>query len=142
MMMTAYDLERFTTAQAGVFDTALGEIQAGEKRSHWMWFIFPQIAGLGSSPTARHFAIASLDEARAYLANPVLGARYLAAVEALQALRAGTAQGVFGGIDAIKLRSSLTLFEAAGAPAMVGTALDRWFGGERDARTLEIVERR
>jgi uncharacterized protein (DUF1810 family) len=142
MMMTAYDLERFTTAQAGVFDAALAEIGAGQKRSHWMWFIFPQIAGLGNSPTARHFAIASLDEARAYLADPVLGARYLAAVEALQALPGGTAEGVFGGIDAIKLRSSLTLFEAAGAPTVVGAALDRWFGGERDARTLEIVARR
>ena len=137
--MRAFDLERFTTAQAGVFDTALAEIRGGQKRSHWMWFIFPQIAGLGSSPTARHFAIASLDEARAYLADGVLGPRYLAVVDALQALAGGTAQGVFGGIDAIKLRSSLTLFEAAGAPAVVGAALDRWFGGERDARTLEIV---
>jgi uncharacterized protein (DUF1810 family) len=141
-MMTGYDLERFSTAQAGVFDTALAEIRAGAKRSHWMWFIFPQIAGLGNSPTARHFAIASLDEARAYLADGVLGPRYLSAVEVLQALSGGTAHGVFGGIDAIKLRSSLTLFEAAGAPAVVGEALDRWFGGERDARTLEIVGRR
>ena len=141
-MMTAYDLERFTTAQTGVFDTALAEIRAGEKRSHWMWFVFPQIAGLGSSPTARHFALASLDEARAYLADPLLGPRYVAAVEAVQALPGGTAQGVFGGIDAVKLRSSLTLFEVAGAPAVVGAALDRWFGGARDARTLEIVGRR
>jgi len=140
--MTAYDLERFATAQAGVFDVSLAEIQAGEKRSHWMWFIFPQIAGLGSSKTAQYFAIVSLDEARAYLANSLLGARYVEAVEALQALPGGTAQGVFGGIDAIKLRSSLTLFEAAGAPAVVGAALDRWFGGERDARTLEIVGQR
>jgi uncharacterized protein (DUF1810 family) len=86
-MMTGYDLERFTTAQAGVFDTALAEIRAGAKRTHWMWFIFPQIAGLGNSPTARHFAIASLDEARAYLADGVLGPRYLSAVEVLQARR-------------------------------------------------------
>lgn len=141
-MMTGYNLERFSTAQTGVIDSALAEIRAGEKRSHWMWFVFPQIAGLGSSPTARHFALVSLDEARSYLADPVLGPRYLAGVDALQGLSSGTAEEVFGGIDAIKLRSSLTLFEAAGAPAVVGAALDRWFGGERDARTLEIVERR
>lgn len=145
--MPDFDLARFTTAQTGVFDTALAEIRAGSKYSHWMWFVFPQIAGLGSSPTARHFAIRSLAEARAYLADPVLGARYLTVVEALQGLTSGTAESVFGGIDAIKLRSSLTLFEAAGfeaagGPAVIGAAIDRWFDGERDARTLALIDDR
>ena len=135
--MPDFDLGRFTTAQDGVIDTALAEIAAGAKRSHWIWFVFPQIAGLGHSPTARHFAIVSLDEARAYLAHPVLGTRYRAAVAALQGVAGGTAEGVFGAVDAMKLRSSLTLFEAAGVD--VGAALDRWFGGKRDARTLEVL---
>lgn len=137
--MPDFDLTRFITAQAGVIDTALAEITAGAKRSHWMWFVFPQIAGLGSSPTALHFALESLAEARAYLADPVLGARYLAAVAALQGLAGGTAERVFGAVDAMKLCSSLTLFEAAGADASIGAALERWFDGERDARTLKLL---
>ena len=137
--MPEVDLSRFVTAQAAVFDTALAEIRAGAKRSHWMWFIFPQIAGLGSSPTAQHYAIRSLDEARAYLADRLLGSRYMAAVEALQEVPGGTAETVFGGIDAMKLRSSLTLFEAAGAGGIVGAALERWFAGARDPRTLALL---
>ncbi|WP_242140590.1 DUF1810 domain-containing protein [Sphingomonas sp. TREG-RG-20F-R18-01] len=142
--MSDFDLDRFRVAQSGVYDTALAEIRAGQKRSHWMWFVFPQVAGLGSSPTARHFAIGSLDEARAYLADPVLGGRYLAAVEALQGVTGKSAEQIFGGVDAMKLRSSLTLFEAAGVEMagvgpMLGAALERWFVGERDARTLALL---
>jgi uncharacterized protein (DUF1810 family) len=131
------DLERFVDAQEHSYGAALAEIACGAKRSHWMWFVFPQIAGLGQSPMARCYAIAGLDEARACLAHPLLGRRYRACVAALQALPAGpTAEAVFGEIDAIKLRSSLTLFEAASDDPTFGAALDRWFGGARDPATL------
>lgn len=131
------DLERFVEAQAGSYATALAEIARGAKYSHWMWYVFPQIAGLGHSPMARHYAIAGLDEARAYLDHPLLGRRYRECVAALQALPSElSAEAVFGGIDAIKLRSSLTLFEAASGDPAFAAALDRWFGGARDPATL------
>ena len=138
-MANDFDLDRFVAAQHGVFDQALAELRAGRKRSHWMWFVFPQIAGLGRSPTAQHYAIRSLAEARAYLAHPVLGPRYLAVVAALQALPGGTAESVFGGIDAVKLASSLTLFEAAGGPPDIAAAIHRWCGGVRDAATIRLL---
>jgi len=137
-----HDLERFVEAQHGTYETALAEIGAGAKRSHWMWFIFPQIAGLGTSAMAMRYAIASLDEAHAYLRHPLLGPRLIACVEALQALEGGTAERVFGAVDAMKLRSSLTLFEAAGGPPVIGAAIDRWFGGMPDRATLDILRRR
>jgi uncharacterized protein (DUF1810 family) len=134
------DLSRFLDAQAGgVFERALAEIARGAKTSHWMWFVFPQIAGLGHSPTARHYAIRSLDEARAYLAHPVLGARLQQCLAALAALSEPDPQAVFGGIDAVKLRSSLTLFEAAGGGEAFGAALGRWYGGGRDDATLRLL---
>lgn len=138
--MTAdpHNLARFIAAQQDSFDAALGEIRRGSKRSHWMWFIFPQIAGLGRSPTAQHYAIRSLDEAKAYLAHPVLGPRLAACVEALQALDDTNAEQVFGPVDAIKLRSSLTLFDQAGGGAMFAAALDRWFDGA-DPATLALL---
>jgi uncharacterized protein (DUF1810 family) len=132
------DLDRFVAAQEGVWPTALAELRAGRKRTHWMWFVFPQIAGLGHSDMARRYAIASLAEARAYLAHPLLGPRLHEAVAALDALPAeARAEAVMGGIDAVKLRSSLTLFEAAGGGAAFAAALDRWFAGERDPATLD-----
>ena len=134
------DLDRFVAAQDGVYETALAELRRGRKASHWMWFVFPQIAGLGHSAMARAYAIASLGQARAYLAHPLLGARLAACVAALAALPAdATAEGVMGGIDAVKLRSSLTLFEAAGGGPAYAAALDRWFGGERDPETLARI---
>jgi len=138
-MSDAFDLDRFLEAQADSYTTALAEVRHGAKRSHWMWFIFPQIAGLGSSAMARRYAIQSLDEARAYLAHPVLGARLREITGALQDLPPTAPEAVFGAIDAVKLRSSLTVFEAAGDDAMFGAALDRWFGGERDAATLARI---
>ncbi|KTR82983.1 calpastatin [Novosphingobium barchaimii] len=131
------DLHRFVAAQAQTYADALAEIRAGAKRSHWMWFIFPQIAGLGRSTMAQHYAIASLDEARAYLAHPLLGARLRECVSALNSLETTTAERVFGTIDAMKLRSSLTLFEAAGAD--FGGTIDRWFG-DRDSQTLALLQ--
>jgi uncharacterized protein (DUF1810 family) len=141
--MTAdpFDLERFVAAQAGSYDAALAEIRRGAKRSHWMWFVFPQIAGLGRSDMARRYAIGSIREARAYLAHPLLGSRYRECVSALQDLEGGDPVLVFGPIDAVKLRSSLTLFEAASAEPLFAAALARWFGGERDAATQAILAR-
>lgn len=140
-MSDPYDLDRFVAAQAGSYETALGEIRRGAKRSHWMWYIFPQIAGLGRSETARRFAVHSLDEARAYLAHPVLGARLRESVGALQDLTGTTAEAVFGGIDAMKLKSSLTLFAEAGGGALFTAALDRWFDGWKDDATLRLLGR-
>lgn len=135
-MTDAFDLSRFLAAQAGSYATALAEIRAGAKRSHWMWYVFPQVAGLGHSAMARRYAIASLDEARAYLAHPVLGARLRECVAALDGLDGVSAEAVFGPVDAMKLRSSLTLFEATGAP--FGPTIERWFG-TRDERTLALL---
>lgn len=133
------DLERFITAQARDYDTALAELTQGAKRSHWMWYIFPQIAGLGQSATARHYAIRDRDEAQAYLAHPVLGPRYLACVAALTPHRARRAEAIMGGIDALKLRSSLTLFDHAGAPAPVRATLLAFFAGD-DPATVRLLE--
>ena len=137
-MSDRFDLARFVDAQQGVWDTALAELRRGRKTSHWMWFVFPQIAGLGTSRMAQHYAIASLDEARAYLVHPLLGARLHEAVGALAALPpTSSAEAVMGGIDAVKLRSSLTLFAAAGGGGAFAEALDRLFGGEHDRATLD-----
>ena len=139
-MADPFGLQRFVDAQRDAYDAALAEVRGGRKRGHWMWFVFPQIDGLGSSPTARYYAIASLGEAQAYLAHPLLGARLVEIVDALQTLSATRADDVFGGIDAMKLRSSLTLFAAAGGPPVIGAALRRWFG-QGDAATLDLLDR-
>jgi len=135
-----FDLERFVSAQAANYETALAEIRAGAKRSHWMWYVFPQIAGLGRSAMARRYAIGSRAEAQAYLDHPLLGARLRDCVAALRDLPRPAPVRVFGDIDATKLRSSLTLFEAASGEPTFGHALDRWFGGRRDDATLYILK--
>ena len=139
MTAAADSLERFVEAQAGTYTAALAEIRRGAKRTHWMWFVFPQLAGLGRSETARFYAIRSADESQAYLAHPLLGARYLECVGALQDLPISDPVAVFGPIDAVKLRSSLTLFEHAGGHALLTAALARWFGGVRDPATLRLL---
>lgn len=133
-----HNLERFVIAQRETYERALEQIRSGAKRSHWMWYIFPQIAGLGHSPMAYRYAIADRAEAEAYLAHPVLGDRLRTITEALQALPEPNAERVFGGIDAIKLRSSLTLFAHADKDptGLFAQALGRWFGGEPDAATI------
>jgi uncharacterized protein (DUF1810 family) len=136
-MTDPHDLERFVTAQDGVYESALSEIRRGTKRSHWMWFIFPQIAGLGHSAMAQRYAIASLDEARAYIADPLLGRRLRECVEALQDVTGTTANAIFGEVDSAKLRSSLTLFREAGDEPLFSAALDRWFGSQADQATLD-----
>jgi uncharacterized protein (DUF1810 family) len=134
-----YRLERFVAAQdrIGTYQRALAELRAGEKVSHWMWFVFPQVAGLGFSPAAREYAISSLDEARAYLAHPVLGPRLAECADALLALDGLTAQDVLGSVDGMKLRSSMTLFQAA-APdvASFGAVLAKYYDGLPDEETL------
>ncbi|AUW60362.1 DUF1810 domain-containing protein [Sphingobium sp. SCG-1] len=139
-MTDRFNLQRFIDAQQGSYETALAEIRKGQKRSHWMWFIFPQIFGLGRSHMARRYAITSLDEARAYLDHPVLGQRLRSCVAALQDLEPTTADVVFGPVDAVKLRSSLTLFAEASEEPFFAAALDRWFGGEKDKATLALLE--
>lgn len=129
------DLERFVAAQ-DASPSFLEELRAGRKTSHWMWFVFPQIAGLGHSAMAQRYALASLDEARAYLAHPVLGARLRACVEVLLSLDERDPVAIFGSIDAMKLRSSLTLFmRAAPDETLFQRALDRFYGGAADAAT-------
>jgi uncharacterized protein (DUF1810 family) len=140
-----FNLQRFVDAQAnGVYEQALSEIRAGEKRSHWMWFIFPQLKGLGRSATALRFGLGSLDEARAYWHHPLLGARLLECCALLLALPSGrSAPQVLGSIDALKLRSCLTLFErAAPSEAVFGALLERFYGGERDGATLALLHDR
>ncbi len=135
-----HDLQRFLNAQHGVHDTALAELRRGRKTSHWMWFVFPQVAGLGLSEMSRRYAIGCLDEARAYLDHPVLGPRLIAGVEAVNAVEGRSAHEIFGSPDDRKFQSCLTLFErVAGAPEVFGVALERYYGGERDARTLEAL---
>jgi uncharacterized protein (DUF1810 family) len=137
-----HGLSRFVEAQEGVYATALAELRAGRKRSHWMWFVFPQVAGLGVSPTAQHFAIRALDEARAYLAHPVLGPRLVECAAAVLAVEGRTAHEIFGSPDDLKLRSSMTLFAQVSAPGSVfEQVLDRFFHGRPDERTQALVQR-
>jgi uncharacterized protein (DUF1810 family) len=136
-----HNLQRFVDAQDGVFETALTELTAGSKQSHWMWFIFPQLAGLGRSPTAQLYGIASLDEARAYREHPILGPRLDQSVEALIAWASQrSAAQILGSVDAMKLRSSLTLFDSVSPRERFESALAGFFAGERDERTLALLE--
>jgi uncharacterized protein (DUF1810 family) len=135
-----FDLARFTGAQEGVYKVALAEIRAGDKRSHWMWFIFPQIDGLGFSPTAKHYAIKSAEEARRYLAHPVLGARLRECAEAVLAVEGRSALEIFGSPDDLKLKSCMTLFESvAEQDSLFGRVLDKYYRGKRDTRTQQIL---
>jgi uncharacterized protein (DUF1810 family) len=135
-----FDLARFVRAQEAAYDRALAEIRAGDKRSHWMWFVFPQIDGLGSSSTAKHYAIKSAEEARQYLAHPVLGPRLLECAAAVLAVEGRSASEIFGSPDDLKLKSCMTLFESvAGQDSVSGRVLDRYYQGKRDTRTHEIL---
>lgn len=139
-MSDPYQLLRFVDAQASVYDIALRELKKGHKQSHWMWFIFPQLAGLGHSPTAIRFGISGLAEAHAYLAHPLLGERLVQCTRAVSDLQNRTAHEIFGSPGDLKLHSSMTLFrETANDPEPFRTAIERYFGGEADARTLELL---
>jgi uncharacterized protein (DUF1810 family) len=141
-MTDPYGLERFVSAQnrGGTYATAVDELRAGNKRSHWIWFVFPQIAGLGHSSISQTYAISSLEEAQAYLAHPILGPRLTECARILCDLRARTAQEILGGIDAIKLRSSMTLFAYAdSANPIFGQVLEAYFGGMPDDATERLL---
>jgi uncharacterized protein (DUF1810 family) len=135
-----HNLQRFVDAQDGVFETALEELRAGRKLSHWMWFIFPQLAGLGRSSTAQFYAISSSDEARAYLAHPVLGRRLRQSVEALLPWAGQRSPDeILGPVDSTKLRSSLSLFDRVAPSDVFARALASFFDGEPDERTLALL---
>ncbi len=135
-----YDLERFVRAQAPVFDAALAELRGGKKRSHWMWFMFPQLRGLGYSATAHRYGVSSMDEARAYLAHPLLGTRLAEATEAALASGAGSLRALFGSPDDLKFCSSMTLFAlAAGGDGPYRRALGHLCGGREDEATLRLL---
>jgi len=146
--LRSFELDRFIAAQQRVYPQALAELKRGEKESHWMWFVFPQIAGLGFSPMAQLYAIGSADEARAYLEHPLLGARLREATHAVLEHRDKPAEAIFGAVDAMKFRSSMTLFEAtaeeeaAEDPAPFAGALEHFYAGERDRATLALLTRR
>ncbi len=138
----SFDLQRFLDAQARVYADVLRELRQGRKQSHWMWFIFPQIVGLGSSSTARTYAIESLAEAKAYHRHPVLGERLVECTRLVNAVAEASAKDIFGTPDDLKFRSSMTLFaEAADDAAPFHAALDRFYDGQADERTLRILRR-
>lgn len=138
--MDPFDLQRFVDAQDRVYDQVLSELLAGAKRSHWIWFIFPQLAALGSSSTAKRFGINSLAEAQAYLAHPVLGPRLRECTRLVMALDGRSVDDIFGWPDNLKVRSSMTLFaQATDDNADFRAVLDMFYGGEQDARTLELL---
>ena len=135
-----HDLNRFVEAQVADYDRAICEIRSGRKVSHWMWYIFPQFAGLGASPTARRYAIRSVEEAEAFLRHPVLGARLIECANAALTVRGRTAREIFGSPDDLKLRSCATLFAAVSTPGSVFDRLiEKFFQGEPDARTLQLI---
>jgi uncharacterized protein (DUF1810 family) len=139
-MHDPHDLNRFIEAQQGIYEQALAEIRDGSKESHWMWFIFPQFAGLGLSATSQRYAIKSLDEARAYLAHPLLGSRLIEVAEAAVAVPGRSAEDIFGWPDYLKLRSCATLFASITPGGSVfHRLLDRFFNGERDPKTAQLL---
>ncbi len=136
-----FDLARFTVAQEGIYDQVLSELTNGRKRSHWMWFIFPQIDGLGHSPTAKRYAIKSEKEAREYLAHPILGTRLVECATTVLDIEGRTAPQIFGSPDDVKLRSSMTLFASIAEPQSIfDLVLDKFFSGHRDPKTLALLE--
>jgi uncharacterized protein (DUF1810 family) len=139
--MDGFDLDRFVTAQAPVIATALEELAAGRKRTHWMWFIFPQLRGLGHSGMAMAYGLASLEEARAYLDHPVLGKRLGLCTRMVLGLEGRSLHGIFGTPDDMKFRSCMTLFALAGTPEPFSLALDKYCAGQMDERTLELLGR-
>ena len=137
--LSPFDLERFVQAQDPVIDGVMDELRAGRKRSHWMWFVFPQLQGLGSSPTAIRYALSGAAEACAYLAHPVLGPRLEACCRLLLALPGDSPEAVFGPVDAMKLRSSMTLFAAVSESSVFTEVLRKYFGGRKDRATLDLL---
>ncbi len=137
-----FGLNRFISAQHEVYNRVLAELKSGVKRTHWMWFVFPQIEGLGHSTTAEYYAIKSIEEAREYLNHPLLGSRLLKCAEAVLAVEGRSASDIFGYPDDLKLKSSMTLFASvAETDSIFVRVLDKYFQGERDVRTLQLLEK-
>lgn len=137
-----FDLDRFISEQEGVYDRVLDELSCGQKRTHWMWYVFPQIDGLGTSATARHYAIKNIEEAKAYLQHSVLGPRLLECAESVLAIEGRSASDIFGFPDDLKLKSSMTLFACvAGSDSVFARIIDKYYGGEQDASTLQLLEK-
>ncbi|MFI3122010.1 MAG: DUF1810 domain-containing protein [Methylococcaceae bacterium] len=137
-----FDLSRFTNAQESVYDNVLAELTSGQKRTHWMWYIFPQIDGLGHSATSKHYAIKNLEEAGQYLNHPVLGKRLLECAEAVYAVDGRSISEIFAYPDDLKLKSSMTLFAfVAPSYSVFSRILDKYFNGERDILTLHLLEK-
>ena len=140
-MADPFDLQRFVEAQSDVIEAVRAELRAGRKRSHWMWFVFPQFTGLGSSAMAQRFSIDSADEARAYLAHPVLGPRLIECTQLVLDVQGADIHAIFGSPDDLKFRSCMTLFDAVAPAAPVfGECLQKYFGGRRDERTLALLQ--
>jgi uncharacterized protein (DUF1810 family) len=135
-----YDLQRFIAAQQPVYKTVLTELKSGRKQSHWIWFIFPQVDGLGRSSTAHQYAIKSREEAIAYLATPVLGARLIECTKTVLAVPDKSAHEIFGSPDDMKFHSSMTLFDAVDGGDLYAAALERFYGGKRDTATVDILK--
>ena len=137
-----YDLRRFTKAQRNTYDRVLAELRNGKKQTHWMWYIFPQIDGLGHSATSRRYAIKSIEEARQYLNHPVLGKRLLECVKVILAIEGRSISEIFGDPDDMKLKSSMTLFTCIpNSPSVLFRVLDKYFNGNRDVKTLQLFEK-
>ena len=139
IIQDSFNLNRFVVAQDAVYDTVVSELSEGRKRSHWMWYIFPQLKHLGHSYNAKFYGISGGEEAKAYLANPILDARLRKVSEIILVLPEDDAREVFGGIDAIKLRSSMTLFDLVAPNDIFSRVLEKYFNGKRDRRTIAIV---
>jgi uncharacterized protein (DUF1810 family) len=136
-----YDLARFLEAQNDIYDRALEELSAGRKKSHWMWFIFPQIAGLGTSAMAEKYAIRSADEASSYLADPILGSRLIRCADAVLSVKGRSAKDIFGSPDDLKLRSSMTLFSAVSDYGSIfHKVIDQYYEGKFDTRTVQLLD--
>jgi len=138
-MSDEFNLQRFISAQDAVYDDVIRELTQGRKQSHWMWFIFPQFAGLGRSETAMHFSLASEAEAQAYIEHPVLGRRLKECAEIILHLENTSAEDIFGQLDALKLRSSMTLFDKLQSGSVFSSVLDQYFHGQRDQKTLALL---
>ena len=141
-MTDRFDLQRFVDAQAPVYPRVLAELRQGRKQSHWMWFIFPQIAGLGHSPMAQRFAIASRAEALAYLGHGVLGSRFRECTALVNAVQGRTINEILGSPDDLKFRSSMTLFGAVSSEALFAQAIAKFYGGVVDQQTMDLLEGR
>ena len=135
-----FDLNRFVSAQDKVYDRVLAELENGRKQSHWMWYIFPQLDGLAQSATSKHYAIKSSSEAMAYLNHPVLGRRLIECTDTILGIKGKTVSEIFGYPDDLKLKSSMTLFSEVAANSIFSFVLDKYFQGERDTKTLQLLK--